>query len=175
VVPRDVTIFRQVRQLGTARWGIGACLSALVLAAGCGGDESSEPTRTAPSETAARSGLAKPVLPRCAVPFGPPRTRPDPRKKGAWILNFEIERDPQRPPPPGATTAATVFESPPTGGRAELEDGRDLTIAGRRVSLVDRTERTSYAARWNTKTADYTAIADGSSPRAIGELVKCLP
>jgi hypothetical protein len=155
-----------VRLVASRRGSIGALLSVLALLGGCGDDETADK----------RPGLAKAIYPRCGVDsFEPTRARPHPREKGAWVLTYAIKRNPDRPPPPGATTGATIYESPPTGGRPKLGNGRDVTIAGRRVSLVDRTAQTSYVASWNTKTANYTVIADGSSPRAIGELVRCLP
>jgi hypothetical protein len=69
----------------------------------------------------------------------------------------------------------TIVERAPLGTPLKLPGGKEITVAGRKVLLRNRTTKTIYVATWQTGKARYTALADGATPAALKRIIGCLP
>jgi hypothetical protein len=161
---------------------VSVCLfvATAILCGGCGGThkQASIPASAPQAPAQAAKPLAAAIYASCGVDtFAPPtatatsKTRPP---SGWQVTYLYPPRAPQRPRP-GQTTIVTLVERPPVGPPPKLAGGREITVAGRRVSLVNRTKKTIYVAVWKTGRARYTALADGAKPTALKRIIACLP
>jgi hypothetical protein len=177
-------MFARLMRLATLHLG----LAVLALAAGCGsGDDepAPEPASTSPAETTtatttskkpAKAGLAKPVYPTCGVRrFNEPVEVPLVAEGGGqyWRLVYQLPAS--APRIEGQATQLTLVEQPPTVEGIGVEGGRDVVIAGKKVSLRRaRPDTPSNVAQWRTKRARYSLLADGSIAE-LRRMIRCLP
>jgi hypothetical protein len=93
-----------------------------------------------------------------------------------WHVTYVLPRRALIHPRPGETTVVTLveFASRP-GPPPKITGAREIGVAGRQVSLANRTKTTMYVAAWQTGAARYEAIADGSTPATIKTIIGCLP
>lgn len=131
-----------------------------IAATGCGGGEG--------------DGLAKPVFSNC-VPkdFGKPRaSRAGGKGSGFWLVYYFHDR--RKPQKIGDTTSVSITERPTRYPRGRIRGGREVTVAGRSVSLFG-SSRIGYVAQWKTGRATYAAIANGAKPDVLKRFIKCMP
>jgi hypothetical protein len=138
----------------------------------------SVPATPPKSRAEATKPLMAAIYPRCgtetfARPAVTPITRTRP-PKGWQVVFLYPPRAPKRPHP-GQTTNITILETPPLGRPPKVPGAQEITVAGRRVSLRNRANKSFYAARWLTGKARYTALADGDTPAALKRIIACLP
>ena len=156
----------------------------LILCGGCGGGVHNQ--RASTSTGAATKGARRPVVTplttavysRCDTSkFAPPAVSPISRTSPpvGWQVTYLYPTRAPRPPRPGQTTNVTIVERAPVGPPPQLAGGKEITVAGRRVSLRNRTKTTIYVAAWKTATARYTALADGATPVTLERFIACLP
>jgi hypothetical protein len=151
-----------------------AALAACATLAACGNDDKPKNTRPA-ANTGPGHTLKRPYLATCAAPqFAKPRIlnlRPN-----VWSLQYTRVK----PPPPNATGASTtvlIVEYPPATHRVASfgPHTQHTTIAGRRLDYHDPNNKSPfYTARWQTKNAFYTLIANGTNPASLQHLIPCL-
>jgi hypothetical protein len=154
--------------------------------AGCGSDDGgTEPAASAASPQPATTQeapppdsstvLAEPLLPRCGVDkLGKPQTEPKLNDgRTGWQIVYQNASS--APRVPGQPSVVTIVEQPPAGPRGSLQGGRDVTVAGHKVSFRDATSETpSNVAQWKTRKARYVVLADGA-PGALERIIGCLP
>jgi hypothetical protein len=151
-----------------------AALAACATLTSCGNDK---PKNTKPAASAAAGHTLKHPYPAtCAAPqFAKPHIVP--LRPNVWSLQYTRVK----PPPPNATGASTtvlIVEYPPNVRRAATfgPGTQHTTIAGRRIDYHDPNNKSPfYTARWQTKTAFYTLIANGTNPHSLQHLIPCLP
>jgi hypothetical protein len=149
---------------------------------GCGNGPHRKPTSITPSSTQTRAAAAKPlaapIYARCGTEtFARPKAVAASRKRPpvGWQVVYQYPPNAPRRPRSGQTTTITLFEREPAGPAPKLGDAKEVTVAGRRVLLHDRTKKTLYVAVWQTGKARYTALADGATPAALKRIIGCLP
>lgn len=162
-----------MRRAGLISW----CVLSIAALASAGCDSGSQAEKTAGKATGQARSLAAPLYASCgtdkfAKPTARPLVRPG-RPKGWLVVYTYPQRSPR--PNPGETTTVTLVESAPRGEGPTSRGARVVDIAGRKVSLYERTKTTSYAARWQTSKARYAALADGSSSATLEKIISCLP
>lgn len=154
----------------------GSAFSALAIAAltlgACGGG-----SHAGKSNLAAQS-LKAPIYPSCGTGTF---ARPQAKALGArgkprgWEVVYVYPSRGAPAPRPAATTSVNLVEFGPSRSLTAPRGARVIKIAGRDVSFVDRTKRTSYVAKWQTARASYLALANGSSPATLKKIIGCLP
>jgi hypothetical protein len=153
-------------------------LASTLLLAACGGSHSKATGGSGSGQRVAGASapafLAKPLYARCGTStFVPPTTSGTARD--GWQVVYAFPAISPRPPRPGQTTRITIVESSASGRRGQIRGGREIVVAGRSVSFLDRTARAGYVAQWKTKTAHYIALADGRSAQPFERVIACLP
>jgi hypothetical protein len=143
---------------------------AAILCGGCGSSTHKHAQATKP--------LAAAIYARCGTgAFAPPAATPTSKKTppSGWQVVYTYPPLAPRRPLPGQTTIVTLVERAPAGPSPKLTGGREVMVAGRRVSLRNRTNRTMYVALWKTGKAHYLALADGATPATLERIIGCLP
>jgi hypothetical protein len=153
-------------------------VAAAIVSGGCGGAHK-QPTSIPASASQTRAQTAVPlaaaIYPHCGTDtFAAPGAAALARGQGWQVTYLYPPRAPQRPRP-GQTTIVTLVESAPVGRSPKVKGGKEITVAGRRVSLRNRTRTTLYVALWETGKARYTALADGATPATLKQIIGCLP
>jgi hypothetical protein len=176
------------RLMRLARLHVSTLATVALVSGGCGGSDDSstpprQPTTTASATTtttaaapAGAAGLAKPVYPRCGVKrFTKPVTAPLVADGGAqyWRILYQVPVT--APRVADLPSQLTIVEQAPNGRRGSLQGGREIVVAGHKVSLRPATKKTpSNVAQWKTSKAKYILLADGSIAQ-LRRVIACFP
>ncbi len=154
---------------GMGRISTSTALVAVCAAAGCGGGGN--------SSTGSGASLSHPLYPRCTFPtFRNPVTTPVIGPGGGRAWQVAYLPPPQAPVQAAQTNNVLIIEQSPKLPQIGVKRGHTIVVAGRRVSFRSPEPRArEFVAQWNTKTARYVVIANGSSPTTIERFIACLP
>jgi hypothetical protein len=135
-----------------------------------------KPAKADPPPPKEVPGLPKPVFPRCGVGrFNKPVTVPLVSDNGAqyWRVLYQVPVT--APKVNGVPTQLTLVEQSAKNLRGKLDGGKEVEVAGRKVSLRPaQPETPSNVAQWKTGKAKYILLADGNIAE-MRKVIACFP
>lgn len=116
------------------------------------------------------------MYPRCAFPgFRRPHASPQSTDTGqSWDVSYlPLGMSPYQA---HQTSNVLIIEQSPRLPRLNFKGTQSITVAGRQVSLRTPTAKSKvFVAQWNTTSARYLVLANGSSPSTLERFIACLP
>lgn len=92
-----------------------------------------------------------------------------------WKVIYQRNQGFVAPKDPDATTSITFLQTAPSTPRGAAQGGREVEIAGRKVSLSGTGGRQAYIAIWKTDKARYLALANGNNRETLDRFIACMP